>query len=405
MKFKRFGDGDITMTVWPLPRISFRELSTVEEKRPVALITSEDVWATLSSKLSLPVLIQAEPRSYQRDLVDYLASNLPGAAKAVYAVGSGPPVEAAKIVAARSNVPLVIVPTALDSTLMFLPRAMVAEKNGERVRLVHEETGPAAEIILDWELVASAPAEQRGAGIVDLLSIVTGLLDWRYAAQKGKNPRAQKFVPWAASVVSELAKQAIKSAAAVGQGDREALQTLLDLLMTAVQLSNQLGHSRALEGSEHYLAQILAATTDNPPAQAERVGPCLIFALMLHGQDPAPLRDAMQTACVRLDQIRATDFNLVIDNLPNHLAAYECPYSILNDAEPGSEKVTQAIAAAGLAIEAETWLKPEQTLAYILADASEEAPHEDKTADDQGQTVQTGDDTKVAESPLDTGNG
>ena len=192
------------MTVWPLPRLTFRELSTVEEKRPVALITSEDVWATLSSQLSLPVLIQAEPRSYQRGLVDYLAGNLPGAAKAVYAVGNGPPVEAAKIVAARNNVPLVIVPTALDSALMFLPRAMVAEKNGERVRLVHEETGPATEIILDWELIASAPADQRGAGIVDLLSIVTGLLDWRYAAQKGKNPRAQKFVPWAASVVSAV---------------------------------------------------------------------------------------------------------------------------------------------------------------------------------------------------------
>jgi glycerol dehydrogenase-like iron-containing ADH family enzyme len=368
-------------------------LNTIEEKRPVALLTSEDVWAVLSPQFKLPILIQAEPISYHRDLFDYLAGNLPAQAKAVYAVGSGAPVEAAKIIAAHNNIPLVIVPVALDSALMLLPRALVAEKDGERMRLVQEETGPATEIIIDWEVIASAPAARRGAGIVDLLTVVTGLLDWRYAAQKGKNPRDQRFVPWAASLVSELAKQAIKSAGAVGQGDREALQTLLDLLTAAVQLNNQLGHARAQQGSEHYLAQILAAATDNPPDHAELVGPCLLFVAALHGQDPAPLRDALKNAGVRLDQIRATDFNLIIDNLPTYLDTYGFPYSILNDLDRTSEKVTRAIEAAGLTIEAETWIKPEESLAHVLADASEEAPHEDKS------------DTQPAEGTADLGNG
>jgi glycerol-1-phosphate dehydrogenase [NAD(P)+] len=383
------------MTVWPLPRMTFRELNTIEEKRPVALLTSEDVWAVLSPQLTLPVLIQAEPITYHRDLFDYLAGNLPVQAKVVYAVGSGAPVEAAKIIAARNNIPLVIVPTALDSAIMLLPHALVAEKDGERVRLVHEETGPATDIIIDWEVIASAPAARRGAGIVDLLTVVTGLLDWRYAAQKGKNPRNQRFVPWAASITSELAKQSIKSAGAVGQGDREALQTLLDLLTAAVQINNELGHSRAQQGSEHYLAQILAAATDNPPDHAELVGPCLLFVAALHGQDPTPLRDALQNAGIRLDQIRPTDFNLIIDNLPAYLEAYGFPYSILNDLDRTSEIVAGAIEAAGLTIEAETWIKPEESLAHILADASEEAPHEGKS---EGET-------KPAESTTDLGNG
>jgi glycerol dehydrogenase-like iron-containing ADH family enzyme len=400
------------MTVWPLPRITFRELNSVEEKRPAALLTSEEVWAVLNPQLKLPVLIQAEPRTYQRDLFDSLTGNLPTQAKVVYAVGSGAPIEAARLVAAHNNIPLVIVPTALDSLQVFVPQAMVAEKDGERTHLVQEETGPATEIIIDWEVISSAPATRRGAGIVDLLTVVTGLLDWRYAAQKGKNPRSQRFVPWAASIVSELAKQAIKSASAVGQGDREALQTLLDLLMMVVQLNNQLGHSRAQQGGEHYLAQILMATTDNPPDHAELVGPCLLFVAALHGQDPSPLREAMTNAGIRLDQIRATDFNLIIDNLPTYLEAYDFPYSILNDLDQTSDKVTAAIEAAGLAIAAETWIKPEDSLAHVLADASAEAPHETKPTDGSGsdspaqdQQPQPQGDTQPAESTADSGNG
>jgi glycerol dehydrogenase-like iron-containing ADH family enzyme len=398
------------MTVWPLPRITFRELNSVEEKRPTALLTSEDVWTVLSPQLKLPVLIQAEPQTYNRDLFDNLAANLPTQAKVVYVAGGGAPLEAAKLIAAHNQLPLVVVPAALDSSMMLLPHALIADKDGERVRLVEEETGPATEIIVDWEVISSAPAEQRGAAIVDLLSVVTGLLDWRYAAQKGKNTRSQHFVPWAASIVSELAKQAIKSAAAVGQGDREALQTLLDLLMTAAQLNNQLGHARSQQGGEHYLAQILMATTERPPAYAELVGPCLLFVAALHGQDPAPLRDALHSAGVRLDQVRATDFNLVIDNLPTYLDAYGFPYSILNDLDRTSDKVTTAIQAAGLAIEAETWIKPEDSLAHILADASQEAPHEDKFQGeaaaqpagkpaDQVAVVET--DTQPADTPVD----
>ncbi len=388
--------------MWPLPRISFRELSTVEEKRPVALLTNENVWAALSSQLTLPILIQAEPVHQRRDLFDYLANNFPTQAKVIYAVGSGAPIDAGKLIAARNQVPLVIVPTALDSTDLFSPTALVADKDGERTRLVEEETGPATEIILDWDLIASAPPEQRGAGIVDLITVVTGLLDWRYAAQKGRNPRTQRFVPWAASVVSELAKQAIKSAPAIGEGDPEALQTLLDLLLTLVQLSNQLGHTRAYQGSEHHLARILAATTEQPRTHAERVGPCLLFAAALHGQEPTPLRDALQHAGVRLDQIRPTDFNLVIDNLANHLAAYELPYSILNDIEPGSEKVAEAIEAADLTIEVETWLKPEETLAYILADSSAEAPHEEKTDEESTTETPVAAEAAVEEAEVET---
>ncbi len=63
------------MAVWPLPKITFRELSAVQESRRVALLTSEEAWAALSVSLSLPLVIQAEPSRYDRDLFEYPGAN------------------------------------------------------------------------------------------------------------------------------------------------------------------------------------------------------------------------------------------------------------------------------------------------------------------------------------------
>ena len=359
------------MSVWPLPRISFRELSSIEEKRPVALLTTDDTWTVLGSQLNLPVIIQAEPARYDRDLFAYLADNLPSQVQAIYVIGQGAPLMAGKVVAARNRTPLVVIPTALDSDALISPVARLDERDGDGVRVLWEETGPATEVIVDWGIIQTAPADQRAAGIVDVLAIVTGLLDWRYAAQKGRNPTGQRFSPWAAGVTAGLASQAIKSAAAIGQGNRDALRTLLDLMMIAVQLTNQLGHTRACQGSEHYLAQILAAFAPEVPHSA-LVGPCLLLVSALHGQAPTALREAMESAGVRLDRVRPTDIRLILDHLPEHLEAHDFPYSILNDIDPESETVAQALEAAGLAIQPETWEVPAATGAPLAVETADE---------------------------------
>ncbi len=361
------------MVIWPLPRITFQKLSLVEETRRVALLTSTEAWPAVSDHLALPVLIQAEPSRYDRELFEYLAENLPSTVEAVYAVGDGAPLEAAKVVAARNRVPLVVVPLALESTAMLTPYAVATEPVADRQRRVRLSAAPAAEIIVDWDVILSAPESLRGAGIAEVLGIVTGLLDWRYAAQRGKNPRAERFQPWAAGVTTDLAKQAIKSATAIGQGDREALQTLLSLMMVAVQMGNLLGHTRAFQGSERHLADILAATTNPATPLAELLGTCVLFCAALHGQDPAPLRDALNGAGVRLDQIRATDFNLMLGALSTHLADHGFPYTILNDLDLAADETALALDAAGLVLLSETWAVPSASPSARQAVPDEEA--------------------------------
>ena len=64
-------------TILPLPKIEISDLSSVEEDRPVALLTGERSWAAVSPLLALPLVVQAEPYRVEVDYLDSLANDLP----------------------------------------------------------------------------------------------------------------------------------------------------------------------------------------------------------------------------------------------------------------------------------------------------------------------------------------
>lgn len=364
-------------TVWPLPKVSFKALNEIEENRPVALLTSEAAWEQVGASLKLPVVVQAEPAVEDRELIDYLSNNLPSQAGVVYVIGTGVPLTAGKIVAHANKLPLVLIPTALDSDQLF--ESHVALFNEGLVTRI--ETGAPSEIVIDWSVIEAAPAHLRGAAIVDVLAIVTALLDWRYAAKDNKNNPDQKFSGWGAGIAASLASQAIKIAKDVGTGSVEALRTLIDIVMMSVQLAHQLGHDRHQEGTEHYLAYAL----QNQGAKfnhAEAVGPGMLFASALHGQDPSPLRSALEDAGIRLDQLRAGDVRLAINDLPNFCAANDFPYAISHALDPLSEQVTKALEKVGLQAndgDTNNWEVPEavaQAGDTIQSGASQDTPAE-----------------------------
>lgn len=50
----------MTSNVWPLPKIDFIPFPDIEEKRPVALVTSGPAWEAVKDKLRLPIVWQAD---------------------------------------------------------------------------------------------------------------------------------------------------------------------------------------------------------------------------------------------------------------------------------------------------------------------------------------------------------
>jgi glycerol-1-phosphate dehydrogenase [NAD(P)+] len=333
-------------TIWPLPRIEIRDLTKVEETRPVALLTGVGSWLSVGSLLKLPVVVQAEPDSANLDYLESLAAALPAEAEVIYGVGAGLVADVAKYVGFKRGLPVVLVPTALS--VDGLLTALVAARKDNTVEYI--TTGPAGTMIIDWEVIRAAPQHVRGAAITELLTIVTGLLDWRYAAERNRLTPDTRFVQWAAGIMAAIAQQAFKISNGVGRGNVEALRNLLDLLCMEVQLTNQMGHNRPQEGSEQFFAYAIEprASRGRPLPYADMVGPGILIASALHGQDTAPIKETLLAAGIRLGQLHPDDIRETIRDLPSYVRRHNLPYTILNDFDPTPERISELLEKTGL---------------------------------------------------------
>lgn len=335
-------------TIWPLPRIETRELHTIKENRPTALLTGKEAWRAVGTLVNLPLVIQAEPHTADRGFLDMLVEGLPPQVEVIYGVGGGLASDVAKYIGWKHNLPVVVVPTALSVDGFFT--ALVAVRESGTVQ--YETTGPAESVIIDWDVVSSAPAHLRGTGIAEILSIVTGILDWKYAAERNKTTPDTRFQPWAAGLAAGIAQQAFKIAKAVGDGRIDALQNLLDLICMEVQLTNQLGHNRPQEGSEQYFAYAIEPTVarERGIPYADLVGPGILISAALHGQDIVPIRNTLVSAGIRLGQLKPDDIIDTLKNLQSYVIQHDLPYSIVHDLDLNNERVTELISTTGLDI-------------------------------------------------------
>lgn len=329
------------MNIWPLPRITFRQLSTVRESRPTALLTDQAAWANVKPQIELPIEIQAEPSRLDKAYLESLGGGMPSKIGVLYAIGSDTVINAAKVIAAVSKRPLVVVPTAFSSDAPYTSVASVEVKGG------HEdyETGAPEEVIINWSIITEATPAERGAGIVEVLSSVTALLDWRLAAAKGQTTPDTRLSSWGMQVAAALSMQAVKSAPAIGQGSAEALRGLLDLICISVQLNSVLGHRRATVGTEHVFADALPASAG--ASHAEKVAAGILFSLALHAQDGGPLRTALEQAGVRTSALDTAALRAAAERSLSLVGERSVPYCILHESDRAAVlKAVENIASA-----------------------------------------------------------
>lgn len=321
--------------LYAIPTIAETRLSEIQEERRVVAITTLAAWeAAERAGLYLPTLVaRADVDEATEAHFQELGSWAPaGEGVVVYGIGGGLAADAAKYVAWMRGLPLVMIPTAL-SVDAHLTWASGVRRDG---CVAYLETMPANLLYADYALLAQAPASIRAAGICDLLSIATGLFDWRYAEEHGRNPPAQRYIAWAAQQAQGILDATLEIAAAAGRGDPDGLRDLLRLLALEVQLCNLLGHSRPEEGSEHYLAYALEAhpAIGAGHAHGDLVGPAILRAAAWQGQNPEPLRAALVAAGVPLDRVPPDALAETERDLPAYVQHHGLAFGIAHDLHP-----------------------------------------------------------------------
>jgi len=316
-------------TIWNLPKIQIQPFTEIDEKRPILLVTSMPAWNAVKANLS--GLNIAETIEVTEANIAHWDEHLSGIEnrnfEAIYAMGGGLVADAAKYMAVKLGLPMVCLPTAL-SVDAFFTAASGIRRDG---CVFYIETKPPENLIVDFDVLANAPASIRAAGITDVMSIATGSWDWRFAHERGKNPQGMDFISWVYENAQSILKGVLECAAAAGRGDKDGLKTLLDCLCMEVQLCNQVGHARPEEGSEHYFAYAVENQMGHGLPHGDLVGPGIMIMSKLQKQDTDLLEAALTSCNVPLNRIPPDVVERTLAELPAYCLKHNLAYGLAHE--------------------------------------------------------------------------
>ena len=165
------------------------------------------------------------------------------------AVGGGRVIDTVKLAAARSSIDFVSVPTTVSNDGISSPIASLRGKDGRRASHV---AGMPAGIIVDVEIIGSAPAGTIRAGVGDLVSNLTAVLDWRLAEREGQ----ERYDAFPAMISEAAARPALDLPDLGSLSSREVIAN--GLLLSGLAMAAA-GTSRPCSGAEHLISHSLDA--------------------------------------------------------------------------------------------------------------------------------------------------
>ena len=328
------------MKIQHLPLIEKRPLSSIADGRPATLLTTEPVWHLTKDTID----INPKRTIYvDRATVDYMDGLIPLCeGEVVYGVGGGLAIDAAKYVASKCEMPLIAVPTIL-STDAFLTDA-TGVRVGGCVRYLSSK--PPELVIVDIDVLRSAPPAMRASGAADVLSIATGMWDWQEAERLGKNPPDHHVTPQAIEIGKAILQTLLDNAREIGKGTPEGLTILLELLCMEVQLCYLCGHSRVEEGSEHHFVYALENRLTGHALHGDLVGLGILLMSSLQSQTWHRYRHALD--CLNINyRPAAVTTEAIIDTLVSlfdYVHHHQLPYTIV-----AGLAITQDVAEATVA--------------------------------------------------------
>jgi glycerol-1-phosphate dehydrogenase [NAD(P)+] len=162
-------------------------------------------------------------------------------------VGGGRVIDTAKLAAARTGTDFISVPTAISHDGISSPVASLRQRDGTRNS--YAAAMPAG-IIVDVGLIGSSPPQALRAGVGDLLSNLTAILDWRLADRMGHD----RFDAFSAMIGESAARPALDLADLMTTESHEVLAKGLVLSGLAMAAA---GTSRPCSGAEHLVSHSL----------------------------------------------------------------------------------------------------------------------------------------------------
>ncbi|MBO4981085.1 MAG: iron-containing alcohol dehydrogenase family protein [Lachnospiraceae bacterium] len=221
-----------------------------------------DVMKSLE-KEDITVLQYCELDTVDIDDIISLAFNISNRTQAVIAIGGGKVIDAGKYAAFLRNLPFISVPTSSSSDGFSSASASLIV-DGRRTSVPAKL---AYGIIVDTEVIKTAPEKFIYSGIGDMISKITALYDWIYEEKCGYS-EVNDFAVM-------IAKKAVNSFVRTPYHDIKEnvfLKELLDSLAMSGIANEIAGSSAPTSGSEHLISHALDKILEVPELHGIQVG-------------------------------------------------------------------------------------------------------------------------------------
>ncbi len=221
-----------------------------------------DVMASLRN-VDIEVLEYLEMDTAEVTAISELAFSMPSKTQAVIGIGGGKVIDAAKYCGFLLKIPFISVPTSSSSDGFSSASASLVV-DGRRKSLPAKM---AYGIIVDTQVIRSAPERFLYSGIGDMVSKITALYDWQFEEDHG------------VAVVNDFAMMVAKKA--VNSFVRTPYETIHDALflkelldsLAMSGIANEIaGSSAPTSGSEHLISHALDKMLEHPQLHGIQVG-------------------------------------------------------------------------------------------------------------------------------------
>ena len=205
----------------------------------------------------------------------------------IVGIGGGMAIDVAKYISWKLDKKLVSIPTILSVDAFTTPAA------GVRVNHDVEYLGIASPnpLIIDYDLLRSAPKKLNIAGVGDLFSIHTASFDWQYANSKGKSeyPYSQQAIDDGKKILEFI----YDNIGNIKENNDNGLRSIVEAYISLNTICLPIGHFRIEEGSEHYLFYELEERLKRPFIHGNIIGLGIYLLSRLQKNDPLFITEIM----------------------------------------------------------------------------------------------------------------
>ena len=297
----------------------------------VVITTMEIPWSIVESHFPYSPVKVIMVQSMEESWLEQMLETLPDC-DTVVGVGGGQAVDAAKYISWKRGVRLVSVPTILSVDAFVTPAAGI-RRNNEVFYVGQSSPDP---LIIDFEILRSAPKELNIAGVGDLLSIHTACFDWEYAYKRGKSeyPFSEEDIQKGRKILENIELNLNE----IRENTDQGLMAIVEGYMTMNTICLPAGHYRIEEGSEHYIFYELEERLARPFVHGFIIGLGIYLMSRLQQNEFDKVKKIMDTVGLKYHpadlQIKKEDLTAALLNLKNFVESRpQLWFTVINDSK------------------------------------------------------------------------